>query len=190
MSTYPSDEPRTQGQIDKLAMRQAVQFVLANPGLTAQRDLVKFFDFWGLERELVAGADRGLFGHIPRPVILLLTVVICGAYVFALFASVFGAALAPPPDRRVHVFLVLLVAFVCGLHTLAFGHSRYHLPLMPLLLLYAASAVVNRRSIWEGRRSWKLWLAAGACAMFVGGWIWMIVAVDGERILNLVRFTT
>ena len=38
----------------------------ANPELTARRSAVKFCDFWGLERELVAGADRGWFGPLSR----------------------------------------------------------------------------------------------------------------------------
>jgi hypothetical protein len=70
---------------------------------------------------------------------------------------------------------------------LAFAHSRYHLPLMPLVILYAASAVIQRRAIWSQRRGWRFWLAGGVCAAFVGGWVWMIVAVDGEHILNLLR---
>ena len=127
---------------------------------------------------------------MPGALVLLLTLVICGSYAFALFAAIFGTVLAPPADRRVHLFLLLLVAFVCGLHTLAFGHSRYHLPLMPLVLLYAASAVVHRHGLWQQRRRWAFWLACGICAVFVGGWTWMLVAVDGDRVLNLLRSFT
>jgi len=54
----------TQGQIDKFALAEGIRFVGENPGLTVQRDLIKFFDFWGLERELVAGAKREYFGPI------------------------------------------------------------------------------------------------------------------------------
>jgi 4-amino-4-deoxy-L-arabinose transferase-like glycosyltransferase len=187
ITSCPPEVLETQGKIDKAAMGQGVKFIAAHPALTAQRTVVKFFDFWGLERELVAGGQRGYFGAIPGAVLLALTLAVCGAYVFVLFAGVFGAALAPPADRRLHLFLLLLVAFVCGLHALAFGHSRYHLPLIPLLTLYAASAVTQRRAIWERRRNWRFWLAGGACAVFVAGWVWMIVAVDGEHILKLLR---
>jgi 4-amino-4-deoxy-L-arabinose transferase-like glycosyltransferase len=187
VTTYPSEEWHTQGQLDKLAMRYALKFVMANPRLTAQRDVVKFFDFWGLERELIAGADGGLFGPISGAVVLLLTLLICGSYVFALFTGIFGATLAPPADRRIHLFLLLLIVFICGLHTLAFGHSRYHLPLMPLVLLYAASAVAHRHLLWQRRGQWGFRLACAACAVFVCGWTWMLVVVDGERVMNLLR---
>jgi 4-amino-4-deoxy-L-arabinose transferase-like glycosyltransferase len=187
LASSSPEERGTQGKVDKLAMRQGLRFMAAHPGLTAQRALVKFFDFWGLERELVAGGERGVFGTVPGLTLLLLTLVVCGSYAFTLFAGVFGATLAPPTDLRPHLFLLLLIAFVCGLHTLAFGHSRYHLPLMPLVLLYAASAVVHRHTLWEQRWRWTFWLACGICTLFVGGWVWMIVAVDGGHILNLMR---
>lgn len=186
-TTFPPERPRTQGEIDKLAMRLAIQFVVDNPGLTLQRDVVKFFDFWGLERELVAGADRGFFGQLSRPVVIGLGLLICGSYVLALFLGLFGIVLAPPDDRRIHLFLLLLMAFVCGLHTLAFGHSRYHLPLMPLILIYAAGAVVRWRDIWAQRRRWSFRLACGLCVLFVAGWLWEMIAVDPDRIRQLLH---
>lgn len=187
LQAYPPTQPRTQGQVDKLAMRQALKFIAANPGLTLQRDIVKFFDFWGLERELISGGDSGFFGSVSKPVLIGLALLLCGSYVLALFAGFFGLVLAPPADRRVHLFLLLLSAFVCALHTLAFGHSRYHLPLMPLVLIYAASAVVHRKEIWRQRRRWAFALACGLCAVFVTGWLWGLVVVDPQRILHLLH---
>ena len=189
VQTYPNEQPqpRTQGQIDKLAMRQAVKFIAANPGLTFQRDVVKFFDFWGLERELIAGGDGGYFGSLSGPVLVGLAVLLCGSYVLALFAGLFGMVLAPPADRRVHLFLLLVVAFICALHTLAFGHSRYHLPLMPLVLVYTANAVIHRKEIWQQRRRWPFWLACGFCAVFAAGWLWTMVVADPDRILHLLH---
>ncbi|HTU93546.1 MAG TPA: glycosyltransferase family 39 protein [Gemmataceae bacterium] len=188
VQTYPATQPRTQGQIDKLAMRQALKFIASNPGLTLQRSVVKFFDFWGLERELISGGDRGFFGPIPTAVLVALALLLCGSYVLALFACIYAMVLAPPADRRIHLFLLLLIAFVCALHTLAFGHSRYHLPLMPLVLAYAATAVVHRKEIWRQRRSWSFWMASGCCAIFVAGWLWGLVVVDPARILSLLHF--
>lgn len=187
VQTYPATEPRTQGQIDKLAMRQAFQFIAANPGLTLKRDIVKFFDFWGLERELIAGGERGMFGSISTPALIALGVLLCGSYVLTFFAGILGLVLAPPADRRIHLFLLLLIAFVCALHTLAFAHSRYHLPLMPLVLIYAASAIVHRREIWQQRRRLAFVLASGLCVVFLAGWLWGIVVVDPQRILHLLH---
>lgn len=187
VQTYPTTQPRTQGQIDKLAMRQAFKFIAANPGLTLKRDIVKFFDFWGLERELIAGGERGLFGSISTPALLGMGILLCGTYALLLFAGIYGLIFAPPADRRVHLFLLLLIAFICALHTLAFAHSRYHLPLIPLVLVYAASALVHRREIWQQRRRLAFALASGLCLIFMAGWLWGIVVVDPERILHLLH---
>ena len=59
---------------------------------------------------------------------------------------VLGAAgiwLAAPPDWRLHVLLLLPVVVTMGAHTIVFGHSRYHLPLMPILALYAAALITT-----------------------------------------------
>jgi 4-amino-4-deoxy-L-arabinose transferase-like glycosyltransferase len=186
-ATTPSYRELTQGQRDKLALRYGIAFVLANPGLTLQRDVVKFFHFWGLERELVAGAGRGYFGNLSPAAVVGLTVVIFGSYVVALISGIFGLVLAPPTDRRVHWFLLLVIAFICGMHTLVFAHSRYHLPVMPLVLAYAAGAWVQAPQIWRRRGHWSFWLAAGLSGVFVGGWLWEILVVDGERFFHLLR---
>ena len=51
-----------QGQRDKAAMRRGFRFVFQNPLLTMKRDVVKFFNFWQLERIFIAGAARGYWG--------------------------------------------------------------------------------------------------------------------------------
>jgi 4-amino-4-deoxy-L-arabinose transferase-like glycosyltransferase len=181
------EERQTQGKLDKLALRRGLRFVGENPGLTLKRDTVKFFDFWGLERELIAGAGRGYFGPMSTAVLVLLTAAIFGSYAAALVLGVFGAVLAPPQDRRAHVFLLLVIAFICGIHTLVFAHSRYHLPIMPLVLAYAASAVVHRREEWARRGSWYFRLAFGLSAVFLLGWGWEVCVVDFERFTSLLR---
>jgi 4-amino-4-deoxy-L-arabinose transferase-like glycosyltransferase len=178
LATSTLEERGTQGRLDKLAMKRGLKFMRENPGLTFQRDVVKFFDFWGLERELVAGAGAGFFGSIPRVAIVILAGLITVSYLLVLFLGIFGLFLAPPEDWRIHGFFVLLMAFICGIHTLVFAHSRYHLPLIPILLVYTARAIIERRAIWARRKSLSFWLAVGVCLGFVAGWSWLFVAVD------------
>jgi 4-amino-4-deoxy-L-arabinose transferase-like glycosyltransferase len=179
---HPREMPHlTQGQLDKLALRAAVRFVLEHPWLTLRRDAVKFFNFWGLERELIAGAARGYFGPVSAPVLVLLTLLIFGSYAAAMLAGIFGAAVRPPADRRAHGLLLLLIAFVCGLHTLAFGHSRYHLPLMPLVLVYAAAALVPARQIGASRGRWTFALACGLGGLLLAAWAAEVLIVDLDR---------
>lgn len=186
-SSHPEYDRLTQGQKDKLALREAVRFARAHPALTLRRDAVKFFNFWGLERELIAGAAHGDYGPIRPPALLALTGLIFGSYAAAILLGIFGAVAAPPADWRTHALLLLLIAFICGMHTLSFGHSRYHLPLMPFVLIYAARALARSRAIWGRRRSRAFALACGLAAVAVAGWAVEIAVVDAQRFLAAIR---
>jgi 4-amino-4-deoxy-L-arabinose transferase-like glycosyltransferase len=177
----------TQGQKDKVAMRAAVAYVKAHPWQTTQRDVIKFFNFWGLERELIAGASRGYFGAVSAPALVLLTLVIFGSYVAAVVSAILGAVLHPPTDWRLHVLLLLIAGYLCAMHTVSFGHSRYHLPLIPLMLVYSAQAVVEVGTLSLRRSSWRTGLAFALIGVLAVGWLWGILAVDLDQFLAAIR---
>lgn len=179
-NSLPGDRT-TQGKLDKLALQRGLLFVREHPWLTLQRDIIKFFDFWGLERELIAGAGRGYFGAFSGFELSLLAIVIMGSYTAALFLGIFGIFLCPLVDRRLHLFLILVIAYVCGIHTLVFAHSRYHLPVMPFVLVYTAGAITMRPAFWQLWRSGSFWLAAGLCVFITCGWAWGLTAGDLEK---------
>jgi 4-amino-4-deoxy-L-arabinose transferase-like glycosyltransferase len=187
--TFPAEARDSQGKIDKLALRQGLKFVAENPWTTLGRDIIKFFDFWGLERELVAGAERGYLGPLPRLGILLLALVIFSSFAAVMVTGIFGAVMVPLAERRVHWLLLLVIAYICGIHTLVFAHSRYHLPVMPLVMVFSAGALVNARSIWSQRRSWHFRLAGALCGVLVAGWLWRLLASDLERFASLIMAT-
>jgi len=170
----------TQGQLDKLAMKAAVQYVVAHPGQTAQRDVAKFFHFWQLEREIVAGLRRGFWNHVPTPAVLVLAATILGTYVAVMLSGILGAAAAPAASWRMQAFLILLIAFVCGIHTLVFGHSRYHLPLMPLIGVFAAVAWESPAKVLAQWRRPALWLAGGFCVLLAASWCRELVVEFGR----------
>ncbi len=59
------DQPVTEGMKDKWAQRKAIEYMRRASGQTFRRSLIKFADFWGLEREFIAGVQQGLFNP-PR----------------------------------------------------------------------------------------------------------------------------
>jgi hypothetical protein len=134
----------------------------------------------------VAGAKQGYFGNWPMWAVLSAALAVCGAHAAGLFAGVFGLFLVPPRDWRVHAVLLLLIAFVCGLHSLTFAHSRYMLPLMPLVLMYAAAACRSSSLIGQQLRSWRFLAAVCVCLVFAGGWVREIVMVDLKHVQSLV----
>jgi 4-amino-4-deoxy-L-arabinose transferase-like glycosyltransferase len=177
-------EGGTQGKLDKIALRYGLAFMVAHPGLTLERSLAKFFNFWQLERELIAGAKQGEFGTVSSFAFLLLALLIAGTYVGVMFAGIFGAVICAPNNLKVHGLLLLVIAFVCGMHTIVFGHSRYHLPLMPIVFIYSAAAILRTGIIWRQRWSGHFLLASLLCFLLLASWAWELFWVDPQRYLS------
>jgi len=181
----------TEGKKEKWAQRQALAYMKAHPGTTARRSAIKFADFWGLEREFIAGMDRGLFPVSHGPAIAMSLAITLAWTAVALLSAV-GVTLNPPSDWRTHVFVVLLVGFVCFVHTVVFAHSRYHLPLVPLLGIYAAAALtgVGWRDLLLFRRGLPAVAACGLVVLLLGIWTREVLVRDREHIAAFVRLVS
>jgi ABC-type phosphate transport system permease subunit len=139
--------------------------MLQHPVLTLWRSVIKFSDFWALDRDYAAGIQRGLF-HPPMWAAILATAAMTIAFPLVIGLAIMGACLAPPDDWRSHLLLILLVLFVTALHSVVFGHPRYRLPLMPVLSIYAGAAVATRA--WHRlREGWRVALAPAALAVML-----------------------
>jgi 4-amino-4-deoxy-L-arabinose transferase-like glycosyltransferase len=184
-SRHPEFFSLSDGQRDKLAMHEALVYIQDHPGETAWHDIGKFFDFWQLERELAAQAAQGYFGLLPTSALWAGLVLVAGAYAATLALGVFGLCLATPRNRGTSLLLLSIVALVAALHTLSFGHSRYHVPVMPLICIYAGAALgaVN----WSGAtRRPAFWLATAVVLVLAASWVYEAVVVDRERILLFI----
>lgn len=171
----PNYDDLTQGQKDKCAMRYGIGFFLDHPVLSVQRSLVKFFNFWQLDRTLVAGSMAGHFGELSKATVLVLATLVCAGYIFVMFGAVFGALTRPPSDVRLRWMQVITVAFPCLIHSIAFAHSRYHLPLIPILAVYTAAAVIHWRDVRPHR---MLVGGVSVCVVLVVGWMREFIVVD------------
>jgi hypothetical protein len=179
----------TQGQRDKLAMRHGLNFMLSHPLLTLKRSTIKFFDFWQLDRSIVAGASRGFWGVQSKAATLLLAASVMGSYAVATVAAVFGVVLRPPRDVRFHVFVLLLLCFVCAIHTVVFAHSRYLLPMMPLVLIYSAGALADLPGLWKSRGTRRFAVALAVSFVLVSSWLVQIWTIDLHHVRELLSTT-
>lgn len=177
--------PITEGQKDKWAQKKAIQYILANPGTTLRRDAIKFADLWGLEREFIAGVQQGLF-HPPAWFAIVASIVILAGYVAVVLPGAMGLWLVRN-DWPSHLVAVLPIVVITGLHSLVFGHSRYHLPLMPLLAIYAAALVTSWPAAWQHAGRLARVGAAASVAILVLSWIRQVVFVDADRIRSIVQ---
>jgi 4-amino-4-deoxy-L-arabinose transferase-like glycosyltransferase len=183
----PNYRELTQGQRDKLAMGRGLRYIADHPLVFLRRSTIKFFNFWQLPRTLIAGMADGRWGPFSRPTIWNIAGVLFTSYAACLLAGVCGFLLLLPEDRRMHWFLLLIVAFVCGVHTVVFAHARYHLALMPLVFVYSAHGMLHWRELWAARGSKAAWLAVTICTLLVGSWFWQALWVEGERIRNWMQ---
>jgi hypothetical protein len=137
--------------------------------------------FWRIDREIAAAAADGRLGSMPRPVLLVLTASIAGYYVVLALAAAVGLFLRPPEDRLRLGLLLSVVVVLFAVHTFSVGHSRYHIPLMPLLAVFAARLWVARGQTVVARR-----LVAGlvAASVLIASWTTAFVRYDLVDVRN------
>jgi 4-amino-4-deoxy-L-arabinose transferase-like glycosyltransferase len=186
LSTDPPGQPVTEGVKEKWAQRKAIEYMRANPGVTARRALIKFADFWGLEREFMAGVQKGLYAP-PAWFQVIASLAIVLSYVAIVIAGAAGLWLAAPDDWRLHLVLLLPVVVTMGAHTIVFGHSRYHLPLIPILAVYASALAAARAPAYRVAHRPMLVGAAVTVTVLLSVWIRQIAVSDFARIAALLN---
>ena len=181
----PESANWTEGQLEKWAQKTAFAFMLEHPVLTVKRSIAKFASFWGLERSILAGFQIGIF-RTPQWFAVFASLVITLAYVLVMVMACLGVFLAAPDNQRIHWLFLLIIFFVSGVHALVFGHSRYHLPLIPFLILYAASALTQHswQRFREGLRVAAAPIAASLALLAI--WGREVFVVETERLRTLV----
>ena len=174
----------TEGQRQRIAFRKGLEFMRTHPGLTLRRAVIKTANVWGLERELVGVLLKGGYGKPGKGAVLLVTAAIFGVYALSILSGMAGLCFAlarPGQGMSFHLFFAALVVLLTLAHALAFGHPRYHLPLMPLFSAYAAHAWTIRKEFWNGRRSWAFKAASLAAGLLLAIWIREVFSVEFER---------
>lgn len=181
----PPDGPTfTEGQKERWAREQAVAFMLAHPGLTLWRAAIKFGDFWALERDFIAGVQKGLF-RPPAAIAVAAGVLILISYPLTLVLAIFGLGYLGRVNCPAAWLPLAVTLFVCALHSVVFGHPRYRLPLMPLVGVYAAAALTG--GLAQTAASWRhravpMALTAGFVLMWLVQFVWR----DWPRVARLV----
>ena len=183
----------TEGQKAEWAQKEALAYMAANPAITIRRAWIKFADFWGLERELAAAVQRGMYTP-PRWFAVVAPLTIIATFCLIALVGVAGVWLMRARDWRADLVILLPVVAIMAGHTIVFGHSRYHLPLIPILALYGAALsrhlilrLASRETIWAPtlrRRTFEVVGAVASVAVLLLVWGRQLVSVDAQRILR------
>jgi 4-amino-4-deoxy-L-arabinose transferase-like glycosyltransferase len=176
----------TEGEKDKWAQRKAFQYMVAHPGTTLRRCVIRLADFWGLEREFAAGVAHGMFVP-PRWVGIAASGAMVISFIVIALTGTTGIWLARPRSWRADVALLLPATAIMAAHALTFGHSRYHIPLIPILALYASACWSGSTSTVLERRFALAGAALSVMALSVV-WIRQLLVVDAQRIRGFFAY--
>jgi len=119
--------------------------------------------------------SRGCYSNLTRPRIRFTLVSTTGLYLLVLLAGLVGIAAVRGEGRRALPLLVFGV--VLTLHVLANASSRYRLPLMPFLMVYAAYALSHGRAVL-GQLSRPAALVCLALGLYALAWCAPYFAAD------------
>jgi hypothetical protein len=102
-----------------------------------------------------------------------------GGYAVVVALGVIGFAGAPGDGRR--LLPVLVFAVVGCVHILANADTRFRLPWMPIVIVYASFACVHARSAIAALRSPRRWLVLAPLALFLAGCSLYFLEYGGRR---------
>jgi 4-amino-4-deoxy-L-arabinose transferase-like glycosyltransferase len=174
-----------EAQKQKWAVSMAKDYMGAHKLQTLKRSLIKAANFWGLERAVLGPMLNGHWPKLKGNVILVVSAIfIFLVYGIVVLGSVFGL-IYNFGSRPIAVLITLvLFAYFTGMHALVFGHSRYHLPLVPLLAVFASWSMLHLRTILEQRKEWQFKLSLIFSFIFIAIWFREIVFIEGTRLLK------
>ncbi len=174
-------KPRLKAIVGSPVSTQGSRLPGGGSATTIRWAVKRSFLFWQVDRELTGAAASGRLGPIPRQIVVLLALAIGGYYAALAALGLVGAVLRPPPDRIQLVLILSFFVLLVGVHSMILGHSRYHIPLMPFVCLFAARLIVVPPHREERRRlAWALL----ALLILAVSWVIGLVSVDLPELLE------
>jgi len=171
---------------NRRGLEAAWGFIRADPGRVPYLIVRKLGYFWGLEKRVfIYFYSNNYLGHWSDPLIALALLVLCLPFVLLMPAAILGLTLpARVPQgeasarlRRGTLLLLTLILYFTAVHALILAEDRYHLPLVPLLAVFAAQGVVSLTQIRNtGMRAgdrahlWRRVLATVLIGLLVLNW--------------------
>ncbi len=156
--------------------REAIAAIERDPSKAIARAVPKAAAFWAPDFFLPRHLVRDWYGSTPAWLAIALVALTGGAAAVPLLAgpAALGASRASPFRSLAITWIVTSLA----VHVVAYGHSRMHAPLVPLLTLAVAGALAERTLL--GR-----WLARGAPwgALALAAWVLAAPAVAGVYLM-------
>jgi hypothetical protein len=127
---------------DRLGAQKALEFIRAEPGRFLPLALNRLDFFFGLEkRVLMYFYSNNLLGYIPKPLLLSIAAALLLPFVAVMTCAVLGLAVTRPSSGMLLLYL-LLIAYILP-HVFILSEDRFHLAIVPYLVILAAQAWKN-----------------------------------------------
>jgi 4-amino-4-deoxy-L-arabinose transferase-like glycosyltransferase len=117
--------------------------IVADPPRAVRAAWIKLGDMWNPTSFVLRHFELGAYGDVPAAVRLGVSVAVVASYLAVCVLAAIGVG-THHDDRRVWLVVALVTCF-SAISMVAFGLTRFRLPLMPLLMLLAALPLVRRR---------------------------------------------
>ena len=130
-----TDQP-TDLQVAAYATDLALEHITVSPAEFVQRAWIKMIDMWNPTSFLLRSFRFQAYGPVNPDAELLICWAAVLSYLAAMVLGLIGW-FCWWRDRRAWL-VFLLVFFFCAIHAVAFGLTRFRLPLMPFIILLAA----------------------------------------------------
>ena len=138
--------------------RALIEVALLNikqdPLLFAKRFLGKLLDLWGPERFIAGNINKGILGFKSTELVIGFSVASNSIYCFVLVF--FVRQILRQSWDQAKVLVVSLIALYSSAYAVFFGHPHYHLPLIPIMSVYAAHSF--REAVYFGD-TWRQWVS-------------------------------
>lgn len=125
-----------------IGYRKGLAFILRHPRRFTAVGVRKIGYLYDLEiRDLSWAYSRNYFGEAALPVLIAVAVVLIASFPLLAGLALCGIFLRAdgiPHTRAGWALLLLTILYFTAAHFLTFGESRFHLPLVPVLAIFAA----------------------------------------------------
>lgn len=204
VGAFEKPDLETEMRAHNLGMEKGLQFIRQNPGRAAWLVLSKLSHLLRLDKRApLYFYSNNFVGEVAPSVLLFALLVICLPWVVVLLLAVMGMSFSRVASETVLIYL--LSAYLLGVHMLIMAEPRFHLVLVPFLVIFAAHGARESTRVKDKlqasdaalRRStrWRLALSLLVIALLVLNWVYELsVDMDKLRVLfsaggNLARFT-
>ncbi|WP_448874897.1 ArnT family glycosyltransferase [Desulfobulbus propionicus] len=183
-----------EAQKQKWCIRKSVEFIISHPALTVQRSIIKVANFWGIERSIIAGISGQRSDTIEAltpplikyPLIASIVVFYASVMLFGVFGLIWKNLKEPD---KFNLAITGIILYFTAMHALVFGHSRYHLPLVPLLAIYGVYGVTTIRTYWFNKQRQIINLFGAVVLTFSAIWAYEIFIGSRSQMVKLLVIT-